>query len=66
MVKKLIPHICIILSVMLLTFFVVDKFNPGMNFIGNNFFKTLLVLNGIAAIVTAGFLIAANKKEQSP
>ncbi len=62
MVKKLIPHICIILSVMLLTFYVVDKFNPGMNFVGNNFFKMLLVLGGIAAIITAGFLIAANRK----
>jgi hypothetical protein len=48
---------------MLLTFFVVDKFNPGMNFVGNSFFKTLLVLDGIASITTAGFLIAVNKKE---
>lgn len=62
MVRKLIPHICIVLSVMLLTFFVVDKFNPGMNFVGNQFFKTLLVLDGIAAIVTAGYLIASNRK----
>ncbi len=62
MVRKLIPHICIILSVMLITFFIVDKFNPGMNFVGNQFFKTLLVLDGIASIVTAGYLIAANRK----
>lgn len=62
MIRKLIPHICIILSVMLITFYIVDKFNPGMNFVGNSFFKTLLVLDGIAAIVTAGFLIASNRK----
>ncbi len=62
MIRKLIPHICIILSVMLITFYIVDKFNPGMNFVGNSFFKTLLVLDGITAIVTAGFLIASNRK----
>ena len=62
MIRKLIPHICIILSVMLITFYIVDKFNPGMNFVGNSFFKTLLVLDGIASIITAGFLIVRNSK----
>jgi len=63
MIRRLMPHICIILSVMLLTFFIVDMFNPGMNFVGNNFFKTLLVMGAAAATITAGFLIMANRKE---
>jgi len=63
MIRRLIPHICIILSVMLLTFFIVDMFNPGMNFVGNNFFKTLLVMDIVVATITAGFLISANRKE---
>lgn len=62
MVRKLIPHICIILSVMLITFLIADNYNPGMNFVGNQFFKTLLALDCIAAIVNAGFLIAGNRK----
>lgn len=62
MIKKLIPHICVILSVMLLTFYVLDRYNPGMNFVGNNFFKTLLLLNVIAAIITAFFQITSNRK----
>jgi hypothetical protein len=62
MLKKLIPHICIVLSLMMLTFYVVDEFNPGMNFVGNDIFKVLLVIYGIATIVASAFLIAYNKK----
>ncbi len=61
MFKKLLPHICIILSIMLLTFAVVDQFNPGMNFVGNSFFKIILFLDGIAAIITSIYLMIANK-----
>lgn len=62
MLKKIIPHICVILSLMMLTFFVVDKFNPGMNFVGNGFFKILLAIYGVAVLITSGFLIANNRK----
>ena len=63
MLKKLIPHICIILSLMMLTFFVVDKFNPGMNFVGNAAFKVLLAIYGVAVLAASGYLIAYNRRQ---
>ena len=62
MLRKLIPHLCIIISLMMLTFFVVDIYNPGMNFLGNDIFKTLLVVFCVASIVSAGFLIRFNRR----
>lgn len=58
MLKKFLPHLCLILSLMMLTFFVVDKFNPGMNFVGNDIFKILLLIYGVATAVLSGVLIA--------
>ena len=29
MIKRLIPHVCIILALMMLTFYVLDIFNPA-------------------------------------
>ena len=62
MMKKIIPHFCIILSLMMVTFFILDIFNPGMNFVGNEIFKILLLIYGIATIVSSAFLIACNRK----
>ena len=62
MFKRLIPHICIILSLIMLTFFVVDIFNPGMNFVGNDVFKILLLIYGLATIAASAFLIYENRK----
>ena len=57
MFKKLLPHLCLILSLMMLTFFVVDIFNPGMDFVGNDIFKILLLIYGIATAVLSSVLI---------
>ena len=62
MLKKIIPHICIILSLMMLTFFVVDKFNPGMNFVGNSIFKVLLAIYGVAVLIASAYLVAYNRR----
>ena len=62
MLKKLIPHICIIISLMMLTFFILDKFNPGMNFVGNEIFKVLLFIYGIATIIASACLIIYNRR----
>jgi hypothetical protein len=62
MLKKTLPHICIIISVMMLTFFVIDQVNGAMNFINNNIFKGLLLVYCIAVIATAVFLIVDNRR----
>ncbi len=63
MLKKLLPHICLILSLMMLTFFVVDIFNPGMNFVGNDIFKALLLIYGVATAVLSGLLIVYHHRK---
>jgi hypothetical protein len=64
MVKRLIPHLCIVLSLLMLTFVILDNFNPGMDFVGNSFFKLLLVVFCLASLVAAGLLIAYDRKSR--
>lgn len=65
MLKKLIPHLCLILSLMMLTFFVVDIFNPGMDFVGNDIFKILLLVYGVATAILSIAVIAFRRKPRS-
>ena len=64
MIKKVIPHFCIIISLLMITFYILDEFNPGMNFVGNEFFKILLLIYSIGVLVMAAFLIYDNTKKQ--
>ena len=59
-VRKLFPHISFILSLLMITFFILDIFNPGMNFVGNDIFKILLALYGTVTLILSGFLIVSN------
>ena len=63
MFRKLLPHLCLILSLMMLTFFVLDIFNPGMNFVGNDIFKVLLLIYGVATALMSAALIAYYHKK---
>jgi len=64
MLKKLIPHVCIIISLLMITFFILDIFNPGMNFVGNDIFKILLAVYGVVTLIASGYLIAYNTKKK--
>lgn len=60
MLKKLIPHVCITLSLFLITYVILNEFNPS--FFSRDFFKvTLLVFCG-AAMVASGYLIKGSSK----
>ena len=48
--RKLLPHAGIILALMFITFFIVDKFNGAMNFINNDISKALLLLFALSLI----------------
>ena len=61
MLRKLIPHVCIILSLVMLTFLVLDQFNP--TFFGKSFFHIMLLIYGIATIIASAFLIAYNRRK---
>lgn len=60
--RKLLPHVNIILGLMFITFFIVDKFNGAMNFIGNDISKGLLLLLALVSIANAGFVIQENRR----
>jgi hypothetical protein len=64
-VFRLVPHVNIILSLLLLTLLILDKFNPGMNFAGGGFFRALLVILCLSALLSAALLIARDRRRKS-
>lgn len=61
MLRKLIPHICIILSLFTITYVILNEFNPS--FFSKSFFKATLLIFSVAAIIDSGFLIARRASE---
>lgn len=59
-IKRLIPHACIILGVLMLAFMILAQFNPWYY---KPFFSVALGIFCVVAIATAGFLIASNRKK---
>lgn len=64
MLKKILPHLCIIISFMMLTFFVIDQFNSAMAFINNDITKWLLAVYCVLVIATSIYLIAENRRRR--
>ncbi len=62
--KRLIPHITIILAMMTLTFFVIDRFNEFMDFMTSELSKWVFAALAVFALATAVRLIAADWKEE--
>ncbi len=60
MLKKLIPHICIILALFMITYVILNEFNPLFD---RDFFKWALVIFSVAAIIASGFLIVYTRRE---
>lgn len=59
----MLPHINIIISCMMITFFVIDRYNTAMAFINNNITKWLLLIVSILSIVNSIILICYQRKE---
>lgn len=49
--QSILSHICFILSLMLITLLVVDRFNPSMDFINNDLSKLMLLVLCVCAAV---------------
>ena len=62
-IRMLLPHAGIVLALMFITFFIVDKLNGAMNFIGNDITKALLLLFSIISIGNSCFVIALNRRQ---
>lgn len=61
--KQFIPHLTIILSVMTLVFFVIDRFNEIMAFMTSELSKWVFALLALCAIITSVCLIIENFRE---
>ncbi|MEN6636536.1 MAG: hypothetical protein ABFC56_11835 [Clostridiaceae bacterium] len=62
MVKKLLPHICFIFSLVTLTFLVLDQFNPTL--FGKSFFHVELLIFCLAAMILSVSIITRKKKKK--
>ena len=63
--KRIIPHITIVLSLMTLTFFVIDRFNEVMAFMTSELSKWVFALLAVSALITSICLIMENFLEDA-
>jgi hypothetical protein len=59
-VKKIIPHICIILAIVTLTLLILDFYNPWI--LDTDFFKVIIYAFFGVVLITSGLLIAYTRK----
>lgn len=60
MIRKLIPHVCIILSLFVITYVILNAFNPV--FFSKSFFKVTLIVYALATLLMSGILVALNRR----
>ena len=63
-ISKILPHIAIIISFMLMTFVVIDHFNSAMNFINNDATKILMFILSLVSVVNSILLIRLQRKDE--
>lgn len=63
MLKKLLPHICIVLSLVTLTFLILDQFNP--TFFGKPFFHVTLLIYCLCVLSFSGIVVARSRRKKS-
>ncbi len=60
--QRLLPHLVLILSLMMLTLFCLDRINPSMAFLSNSITKTLLGVFFLFSFALSLSCILQNKK----
>ena len=61
----LIPHVLIVLSVMMITFTITDRYNRPMAFINNDITKALLLVMSVLVIIQSVYLIYTLRKKKA-
>ncbi len=61
LLKKILPHVLIVLSVVLLVFLVIDQINSAMVFINNQATKIIMFVQVFVALLLAGVYIADSR-----
>lgn len=65
MLRKILPHAAIIISMMYFVFFFIDRVNSAMAFINNGMTKGLLFILCMITIINALMLIADDRRRTS-
>ena len=74
MLRKILPHVSIVLCNMYIVFFLIDRVNSAMQFIDNGITKALLLVLCVISTINSAFLIrderrrvaAANHRRVAP
>ena len=64
MLRKLLPHAAIIISLMYFVFFMIDRVNSAMAFIDNDITKVLIFALGVISIWNALILIREDRARE--
>lgn len=62
-IKKVLPHLSIILGGMMLTFVVIDYFNNARGLVNNDGTKALLLIFAIVSITVSVMLIKRQRRD---
>ena len=62
--RDVLPHSAIIISLMMILFYILDQFNDAMAFINNRITKGLLLALAIISILNAINIIAAHRRHR--
>ena len=60
--EKILPHISIIISMMLLVLFVLDKINDKMVFLNDDLTKAILAIGCVFSIATCVVLVVKQRR----
>lgn len=61
--RRLLPHLILVLSLMMLTFFVIDLVNPAMAFLTGSMTKALLLFYCLLAMILALLFLFEEEKK---
>lgn len=64
MIRKIVPHLTIVVTVMMLVLIVINFVNDAMGFLRGEEFETLLIIYCVVSALSAAFLIDANSKRR--
>jgi hypothetical protein len=60
----ILPNMVVILSLIFITLWILDIFNPGMNFLGNKISSALLIIFFVLSLINAIATIALERKRE--
>lgn len=62
-IKNFLPHVCLMLSAVFITFFILDIYNPARAFLNRELTKTLLLVFSILSAIVSILLARYNRRE---